>query len=182
MDRLVNAFLFSLLLLCGSQAATAASFMVSNSAGSASVSNIDGYDRAVYLRLDGAFFMTPQLGVNIFIVDYDDFDYNEADAFYTATGHSTSLVLKGVGFGIIGRLPLNAHFQPYARAEYFDWDLEARALDRTVGKDSGGTVGIAVGAQIPVRKFFGFRGEVLRYEDISGADIEQFGLGLTFEF
>ncbi len=184
MDRSLKNLFFSLLLLAGCQTATAASFMVSNSLGSASISNIDGYENAAYFRLDGSFFLFPQLGFNIFIVDYTDFDYNNSDFGPTAstTNNRVSLALKGNGFGVTGRWPMHPHFQPYARAEYFNWDLEARSLDRTIGKDNGGSMGIAVGAQFPIRRFFGLKAEALRYEDISGADINQMAIGLAFEF
>lgn len=180
MDRSLKN-LFFLLLLAGCQTATAASFMVSNSLGSASISNIDGYEDATYFRLDGSFFLFPQLGFNIFAVDYNDFDYNNSDFGVTPTNR-VSLALKGNGLGVTGRWPMHPHFQPYARAEYFNWDLEARSLNRTIGKDSGGSMGVAVGAQFPIRRFFGLKAEMLRYEDISGADINHMAIGLTFEF
>ncbi len=182
MDRLLRAF-FLLLLFAVSPVVTAASFMVSNSAGSASISNLDGYDNAMYLRLDVGYFPIPQIGFNIFINDYDDFQYNEAYSLFSNTAtNAVDLVLKGRGVGVTGRWPINTHFQPYLRAEYYDWDLEARSLNRTVGKDSGGNLGIVVGAQFPVRKFFGFKAEAIRYNDISGADIDHLALGLVFEF
>ena len=182
MDRLLRPFFF-FMLFAASPAVTAASFMVSNSAGTASISNLDSYDDVMYLRLDVGFFPIPQIGFNIFINNYDDFQYNEADSLFSNTAtNAVDLVLKGRGVGVTGRWPVNAHFQPYLRAEYFDWDLEARSLDRTVGKDSGGNLGIAVGAHFPIRKFFGFKAEAIQYNDISGADIDHLALGLVFEF
>lgn len=185
MDRLSRHILFSLLLLSCGQAFAAPTFILSPSVGEASISDIDDYSSAAYLRIDATLFIKPQLGLNFFLTDSSDFRLNDADyRYYDSSNleHPVSLYLKGRGIGVTGKWPLHPHVQPYVRADYFDWKLEARALNRTVGRDHGGSIGLAIGVQLPLYSRFGIKAEALRYFDISGTDIDQLALGWTFAY
>ncbi len=180
MDRLRQHFLFLLLLLFGSQAVADDLGVLSIASGKASVSNIDGYDKSSYYRWDGVFFFTPRWGVNVFITGYEDFVPSTSPSATTTSPVTLNLDTKGLG--LTHRWPLYPHFQPFIRAEFLDWQLEANAFARRVGKDRGKSLGVALGFDLPSRNALGLRAEAIRYSDISGADIDQLSVGLTIRF
>lgn len=175
MDRLLRCLLFSLLLFPISEVYADNTLMISPSVGTASVSNIDGYDNSQFFRVDGTLFPIPQVGINIFAVNYQDFENNSG-------ANSVKLTLEGQGFGLIGRWPINEQLQPYLRLEYFSWDVELKAFSHTISKDSSNSTGLGLGVQFTLSSGFGLKLEAMRYNDVSGADINQLALGATFEF
>lgn len=179
MESLLRHLFITLILLFGNSATAETSFIVSPGIGKASINNINGYKDTAYIRVDGSFFPLPQLGFNLFYTDYADFESNSG-------GTPVSLSLRGYGIGALGTWPLNHQVQPFARGEYFTWDSEAYSLGVTAGKDRGSSIGLALGVQFPlklnIKKFTGLKVEVLRYKDISSADIDQFSFAAIFEF
>ena len=93
-----------------------------------------------------------------------------------------TLSLGGYGAGVIGRWPLHENVQPFARADYLFWEMKANSMGKVVGKDNGASLGLALGVEFPIKGFFGLKVEALRYNDISGADIDHVSFGATFEF
>lgn len=175
MDRPFGKLLLSLLLLSAPHAHADKSFIVSPSVGGASISNIDGYNNSPYLRIDGSFHPLPEFGVNVFVAGYGGFDTSGG-------GNDVTIRLNGYGAGMTGRWPVHPHVQPYVRLDYMLWNAEATGLGRTLAKDKGGSAGLAVGMQFPIRSIFGIKTELSGYNNVSGADIRQFSLGLTLEF
>lgn len=175
MDRPIRRLLLSLLLLSATHVYAESSFVVSPSVGSASISNIDGYNKSPYLRVDGSFHPLPQFGVNVFVAGHPGFKSS-------GSGNDVTIKIIGYGAGVIGRWPVHPHVQPYVRVDYMLWNAEATGLGRTLTKDKGGSAGFAVGMQFPIRRIFGIKAEVSGYNNVSGADIRQFSLGLMFEF
>ncbi len=176
MDRFFCRLLFPLLLLLSATHVHAASsFVISPSVGSASISNISGYKSSTFLRLDGSFHPIPQLGVGVSLVGYPRFDSNGG-------GNNVSIKVTGYGAGVTGRWPVHPHVQPYVRVDHILWNAEVTGLGRTLAKDKGGSPGLAVGMQFPIKSIFGIKAEVSGYNNVSGADIRQFSLGATFEF
>jgi hypothetical protein len=175
MDRFIRTLLLTLPLLSASHVYAEGSFVVSPSVGSASVSNIGGYRNSPNLRVDGSFYPLPEFGINAFYANYPGFDSS-------GSGNSVSVKISGFGAGVIGRWPVRPYMQPYVRVDYMRWNAESTGLGRTLAKDKGGSAGLAVGMQFPIRRIFGIKAEVSGYNNVSGADIRQFSLGLTLEF
>lgn len=175
MDCYLHRVLLLLLLLPAAPLHAEVTFAVSPSVGMASINNIDGYNDTNYLRIDGTFFPLPQLGISLFANHYEDFES-------TGAGHDVAIRLHGNGVGVMGRWPLHPHVQPYLRADYMLWRADAIALGRTVGKEDGGSAGLAVGVNFPIKSIFSIKSEVSGYNDVSGADLRQFSLGAMFEF
>lgn len=174
MDRLLRSAVVSLSLLATTQACADNTFMVSPTLGSASISNISGYDRADFVRVDGAYRPIPEFGVGGFVVGYQDFK--------PSSGTAVAIKLRGAGLSVTGRWPVSVHVQPYVRADYLFWQAEATGLGRTLAKDNGRSPGLALGAQFPIKGMFGVKAEVAGYNNVSGADIRQFSVGLTLDF
>lgn len=172
MESLLRNLFITLLVFFSSSATAETSFMVSPSLGTG---NVSGYHNTGYIRIDGSFYPMPQLGFNLFYADYADFETKNG-------GTPASLSLNGYGVGVVGRWPLHLNIQPFIRGEYFSWDSEVNSLGGTVGADSDFSTGFALGVQFPIKNFFGLKVEVFRYSDVSGADIDQFSFGATFEF
>ncbi len=175
MKHPVCRLLLSLLLLSATHAYAERSFVVSPSVGDASISYINGYNNSPYLRVDGSFHPIPQFGVNLFAASYSGFNSS-------GSGNAVAIKLSGVGAGVTGRWPVHPHVQPYVRLDYMLWNAESTALGRTLAKDKGGSAGLAVGVQFPIRSIFGIKAEASSYNKVSGANIRQFSLGATFEF
>lgn len=175
MDRFIHKLLLSLLLSSATHAYAESSFVISPSVGSASITNIDGYKNSPFVRVDGSFHPLPQFGVNVFVAGYPGFDSS-------GNGNAVSIKINGYGVGVTGRWPAHPHMQPYVRLDYMQWNAEATGLGRTLAKEGGGSAGLAVGIQFPIKKFFGIKAEVSGYNNVTGADIRQFSLGPTFEF
>ncbi len=174
MDRLIHRVLFSLLLLSATHAYAERTYAVAPSVGYASISNMDGYDNSAYVRVDGTFHPIPQVGVGVFVASYP--------GFKSSAGNEVTIKVNGYGVGVTGRWPVHPHVQPYVRLDYMMWDAEAEGFGRTLAKDSGGSPGLALGAQFPIKGFFGLKAEVSGYSNVSGADIRQFSVGAMFEF
>lgn len=175
MDRFVHKLFFSLLLLWATHAHAENSFIVSPSVGNASIGNIGGYKNAPYLRVDGSYHPIPEFSVNLFVVGYSGFDSS-------GSGNDVTIKLNGYGAGVTGRWPVHPHVQPYVRLDYMLWDAEATGLGRTLSKDKGGSGGLAVGMQFPITHRLGVKAEVSGYNNVSGADIRQYSVGLTITF
>jgi len=174
MFRSVSRLFFSLLLLSATHAHAEGTFAVTPSVGSATISNLDGYKNSPFVRVDGSFNPIPQFGINLFAASYSGFD--------SSGGNDVAIKLNGYGAGLTGRWPVHPHVQPYVRIDYMRWNAEATGLGRTLAKDSGGSAGLAVGAQFPIKGMFGVKAEVSGYNNVSGADIRQFLLGLMLQF
>jgi hypothetical protein len=116
----------------------------------------------------------PEVGVGVFVTSYP--------GFKSSAGNEVTIKVKGYGVGVTGRWPVHPYAQPYVRLDYMRWDAEAEGLGRTLAKDSGGSAGLALGAQFPIAGFFGLKAEVSGYNNVSGADIRQFSVGAMFEF
>ncbi len=174
MDRNIYGVIVSLLLLVATPAFADKSFMVSPSVGNASINNISGYKNAYIARVDAAFFPIPEFGVGVFAL--------ASSEFRSSGGQDVFVKVTGPGLGVTGRWPAHPHMQPYARADYLFWTAEANGLGRALGKESGGSAGLALGVQFPIKRFLGIKTEVSGYNKVSGAQIRQFSVGLTFEF
>jgi len=175
MERLTSGLLLSLLLMFATHANARGTFVVSPSVGSASINNISGYDNANFLRVDGGYYPLPELGINLFGVGYSNFNSNGG-------GNSVAIKLSGYGPGVTGRWPVHPNVQPYVRIDYMLWKTEATGLGRTLANDKGGSAGLAVGAQFPIKRLFGLKAEVSGYNNVSGANIRQVSVGAAFEF
>lgn len=175
MDRFNRALLLALLLLPAAPSHAELSFAVAPSLGIATISNIDGYNDANLLRVDGSFYPLPQVAVNLFVTKYADFESS-------GYGNDVAIELQGGGVGVIGRWPLHPHVMPYLRAEYLLWSAKATGLDRTLAEDDGGSAGLAIGAHFPIKKIYGIKTEFAGYNNVSGANIRQFSVGVMFEF
>jgi hypothetical protein len=175
MDRFIRRLLLSLLLLSATHVYAESSFVVSPLVGSASISNITSYNNSPYLRVDGSFHPIPQFGINLFVAGYSGFRSSGG-------GNDVTIKLNGAGAGVTGRWPVHPHVQPYVRLDYMLWNAESTGLGRTLAKDKGGSAGLAVGAQFPIKSIYGVKAEVSGYNNVSGADIRQFSLGLALEF
>lgn len=175
MDRFTSRLLLSMLLLSATHAYAERTYVVSPSVGSASISNINGYKKSSFVRVDGTFYPIPEFGVGLFVADYSGFNSNVG-------GSEVGIKLNGGGAGVTGRWPVHPHVQPYVRVDYMRWNAEATGFGRTLAKDSGGSAGLAVGVQFPIRRMFGVKAEASGYNNVSGADIRQFSVGLALEF
>lgn len=175
MHRPIFRLVVSLLLLTATQAHADKSFMVSPAVGKASISNISGYGDANLLRVDGSYYLLPEFGFNVFVAGYQDFKSS-------GSGTAVAIKVNGFGPGLIARWPVHPNVQPYARLDYMRWTAEATGLGRTLGKDTGGSMGLALGAQFPISSRLGIRAEVAGYNNVSGANIRQFLVGLTVGF
>lgn len=175
MVRHICSLLLSLLLFLAASAHAEQSFMVSPSVGNASINNISGYKNSSFLRIDGSYYPLPEIGIGVFIVKYSDFESSGA-------GNKVAIKMDGSGVGLTAKLPIHPHVQPYVRIEYMRWNAEATGLGRTLGTDKGGSTGLALGMQFPIRKMFGVKAEAAGYNKVSGANIRQFSVGLTLKF
>ncbi|HLZ33924.1 MAG TPA: outer membrane beta-barrel protein [Nitrospira sp.] len=175
MDRFTRRLLLSLLLLSANHAYAERTYVVSPSVGSASISNINGYRNSPFLRVDGTFYPIPEFGVGLFVADYSGFNSNVG-------GSEVGIKVTGGGAGVTGRWPVHPHAQPYFRVDYMRWNAEATGFGRTLAKDRGGSAGLALGVQFPIRRMFGVKAEAAGYNNVSGADIRQLSVGLTLEF
>ncbi|HEY0666195.1 MAG TPA: outer membrane beta-barrel protein [Gallionella sp.] len=174
MDRPISKLLFTLVLLSAAQAHAEMTYQVAPSVGNASISKPDGYNDSSYIRIDGSFHPVPQFAANLFVASYT--------GFKSASGNDVTIKVNGYGAGVTGRWPVHPHVHPYVRLDYMLWRAEAVSLDRTLAEDSGGSAGLALGMQFPIRGIYGVKAEFSGYNDVSGADIRQFSLGATFEF
>ncbi len=174
MDRFIRSFACTLLLLPAAHAYAEFTFAVTPSVGMATITNIDGYKDAGFLRVDGSFYPLPQVAANVFITKFGDFETNG--------GNDVSIGVDGGGVGAIGRWPLDPHFMPYLRGEYFLWNVKATGLNRTLAEDHGASIGLAIGAQFPIDRRFGIKTEFGGYNNVSGANLRQLSLGLVIEF
>lgn len=156
MYRSVSRLFFLLLLLFATHAHAERTFAVTPSVGIGS-SNLEGARKGPFVRVDGSFYPTPQFGIGLFAAGY--------------------FGLNGYGAGLTGIWPAHPDVQPYVRVDYMLWN--ATGLNRN---GSGGSAGLAVGAQFPINGIFGFKAEVSGYNHVSGEDIRQFSLGLMFQF
>jgi hypothetical protein len=175
MDRLIHKLLPALLLIASMHAHADSSFLVSPSLGTASISNLDGYTSSPLIRVDGSFHPIPQFAVGVFVANLTGFES-------TGSGNAVSIQVNGYGAGVTGRWPVHPHVQPYARLDYMMWSAESTGLGRTLAKDQGGSAGLALGVQFPIKKIFGVKAEFSGYNNVSGANIRQFSVGATFEF
>ena len=175
MKNLLPGLLFIFSLSFVNSVIAEKSFMISADLGTASINNISGYENTAYARVDSSFYFLPQYAINLFYADYKNFETNSG-----AT--PVSLSLNGYGIGITGVCPLYSQVQPYARIEYFTWDNNVYSLGNKVGSDSDFNTGLALGVIIPIKSIFGLKAEVMRYNDISGADIDQLSFGAFFKF
>jgi hypothetical protein len=175
MERSIVRLLFSLLLLSATQAYARGTFVISPSVGSASISNISGYKESSVARLDAGYFPLPELGVGLFGIGYSDFKSN-------GSGNAVAIKLSGYGPSVTGRWPVHPNVQPYVRLDYLFWKAESTGLGRTLANDKGGSAGLAAGVHFPIKRFLGAKVEVSRYNNVSGADIQQFSIGAVFEF
>jgi len=175
MNRFIGRLLFSLLLLSVTHAYARGTFVVSPSVGAASISNISGYKDSNAARVDASYFLLPELGVGLFGINYSDFKSG-------GSGNAVSIKLSGYGPSMTGRWPVHPNVQPYARLDYMLWKAEANGLGRILANDKGGSAGLAVGVHFPIKRIFGVKAEVSRYNNVSGADIQQFSVGAVFEF
>jgi len=175
MECFVRRLLLSVFLMAATHAYAEKSFVVAPSVGAASISNISGYKNSTYLRVDGSFFPLPEFGVNVFVANHSGFDSN-------GSGIPVTIKVNSAGVGVVGRWPVHPHVQPYVRADYMRWNAESTGLGRTLAKDSGNSPGLAVGVQFPIRRIIGIKAEVSGYNNVSGADIRQFSVGMALEF
>lgn len=175
MERFIRKLFLAMLLLPATHVHAESSFIVSPSVGGASISNIDGYDKSPFVRIDGSFHPLPQFGINVFVAHYPGFDASGG-------GNDVSIKLTGYGAGVTGRWPVHPHMQPYVRLDYMRWHAEATGIGRTLANDKGGSAGLAMGLQFPIRRIFGIKAELSGYNNVSGADIRQLSIGLTLEF
>lgn len=175
MTSMSRGLLFILLLAASGTTMAEQSFMISPSFGKASVSNIDDYDDSTHIRIDGSYFIIPEFGINLFAANYSDFE--------TSTDNGTAAIsLETYGIGLIGRWQAHPHIQPYLRADFFHWDAELTAFGDTTGSERDYSSSVALGVLFPIASIFGLKLEGQRYDDISGADINQLSFGVTFEF
>jgi hypothetical protein len=174
MQRILHAASLASLLLLATPARAEISFAVAPSVGGATISNFSNYRDSAFARVDGTFFLLPEFGFNVFGTGYSGFE--------TRNGNEITIKVSGVGAGVIGRWPVHPHVQPYARLEYFSWRAEASGLNTTLGTESGGSPGLAIGLHFPIKKFFGLKAEVAGYNKVSDANIRQISIGGMFEF
>jgi hypothetical protein len=175
MDRFFSRLLLSLLLLSATHVYARGVFVVSPSVGEASIGNLNGYDNSLFVRVDGSYQPIPQFGVNLFAASYSGFKSNGG-------GTGVTIKLNGYGAGVTGRWPVQPYMQPYVRVDYMLWNAESTGLGRTLAKDHGGSAGLAVGMQFPIKSIYGVKVEIFRYNNVSGANIRQLSLGLTLDF
>lgn len=176
MHRQIRRLLLPLLLLSATHAYAERHFVVSPSVGSSSVSNIKGYKDAAFVRVDGSYFPVPVFGVNVFGAGYEDFKSS-------SSGQAISIKMSGYGVGVIGKWPLHERVHPYIRADYMRWKAEVSALGKNpLASDSGGSAGLALGAQFPIWNRIGVKAEFSGYNKISDANLRQFSVGVTVEF
>ncbi|MDO8991108.1 MAG: outer membrane beta-barrel protein [Sideroxyarcus sp.] len=175
MQRFIGRLLLSLVLLSATHAYARGTVFVSPSVGTASISNIDGYKDAALLRVDAAYFLLPELGVGLFGMQYSDFESS-------GSGNAVSIKLSGFGPSVTGRWPVHPNVQPYVRLDYMRWEVESHGLGRLLASDTGGSAGLTAGVHFPIKRIFGAKVEVSRYNNVSGADIQQVSVGAVFEF
>jgi hypothetical protein len=175
MNHSIGRLLLSVLLLAATQAYARGTFAVSPSVGVASISNINGYGNSSYLRVDGGFYPLPEIGVNLFAVNYFGFKSSVG-------GNDVEIKVTGFGPGVTGRWPVHPHVQPYVRVDYMRWNAKSTGFGRTLAEDKGGSAGLAVGVQFPIKSYYGVKTEVSGYNNVSGANIRQFAVGMAFEF
>ncbi len=156
MYRSIGRLSFLLLLLFATHAHAERTIAVAPSLGIAS-SNHEGAHKGSFVRVDGSYYPTPQFGISLFAAGY--------------------FGLNGYGAGLTGRWPVQPHLQPYVRVDYMLWDATGGSRN-----ESGGSAGLAVGAQFPIKGIFGVNAEVSDYNNVNGADLRQFSLGLLFQF
>jgi hypothetical protein len=111
----------------------------------------------------------------LFGVQYEGFESS-------GSGNAVKIKLSGFGPGVTGRWPVHPNVQPYVRLDYMFWNAESIALGRTLAKEDGGSAGLALGVHFPIKRIFGAKVEVSRYNNVSGADIQQVLVGAVFEF
>jgi hypothetical protein len=171
----VCRLLLTLLLLSATHAYARGTFMVSPSVGGASISNINGYEDSTFGRVDAGYFLLPEIGVGLFGAGYSGFKSG-------GSGNTVEVKISGFGPAVTGRWPVHPHVQPFVRLDYMRWEAESTALGRSLGKDKGGSAGFAAGVHFPIYKFLGAKAEASAYNNVSGADIRQFSVGVVFEF
>lgn len=176
MHRQIRRLVLPLLLLLATHAHADRHFVVSPSVGTSSVSNIQGYKNAVFVRVDGSYYPVPVFGINVFGAGYENFKSS-------GSGHAISIKMSGYGVGVIGKWPVHERVHPYIRADYMLWKAEVSALGKSpLASDSGGSAGLAIGAQFPIWNRIGVKAEVSGYNKVSDANLRQFSVGLTVEF
>lgn len=148
---------------------------LAGSIGKASINNIDGYQSANNLRIDAIFYPLDWLETNAFYTRYADFKPHTGS-------NGVAIQVSGFGAGVTGRWQMHPQMQPFVRIEYLRWDAEASALNRVLARDRGGSAGLALGAQFPMSNTYALKAEASGFNDVSGAHIRQFSLGMMFEF
>lgn len=175
MNLHIIRWVLALLLLSATQAYARGTFVVSGMAGSASPGTGSGFSNSNLVRLDGGYFLLPEFGFNLSVANYNSF---------TSLGSGTRIDIKitGGALGVVGKWPVHPHVQPYVRLDYMRWNAKATGLNRTLGTDQGGSAGLAVGVQVPIKKIFGAKAEVSGYNNVSGVNIRQIAIGWVLEF
>jgi hypothetical protein len=163
------------LLLSATHAYARGTFAISPSAGSASISNVSGYKESSFARVDAGYFPLPELGVGLFGITYSDFKSS-------GSGNAVAIKLSGYGPSVTGRWPVHPNVQPFVRLDYLVWRAESTGLGRSLANDKGGSAGFAAGVHFPIKGLFGAKVEMSRYNNVSGANIQQFSVGAVFEF
>lgn len=166
MNRLLQPLFVILLLLAGNPTEADQSVMLSPSIGFTSSNDIEGKYNSSFMRADYAFFPETEYGFGLFFANHSDFLF------------LSSTIISGYGIGVTRRWSLLKHFQPYLRADLFSWEI----YDNHSKIDSGYSPGFTIGLQLPIWDFFSYKLEASQFFDINGTDIEQFGVGTTFEF
>ncbi|MBU1425003.1 MAG: porin family protein [Gammaproteobacteria bacterium] len=175
MNLHIIRWVFALLLLSATQAYAGGTFVVSGMAGGASPGDGSGYNNSTLVRLDGGYFLLPEFGFNLSVANYNGFKTS-------GSGTEIDIKITGGALGVVGKWPVHPHVQPYVRLDYMRWNAEATGLNRTLGKDQGGSAGLAVGVQVPIKKIFGAKAEVSGYNNVSGVNIRQIAIGWVLEF
>ena len=109
-------------------------------------------------------------------LSYMDFGKQE-DSFY---GYDASVEVTGLGFSVVGILPIDEKFEIFGKLGLFSWDVDV-TLDSYKTSDDGSDAMIGLGAAYHINEQFDIRAE-WNVIDVDGADLDMLSVGAQFNF
>lgn len=146
------------------------------------IDDLDFEGDDVGYKLLAGYRVMPYFGVE---ASWNDFGTPDDSTEVGNVQIETEFETDGFDFSLMGILPIGEHFDAFAKAGYFWWDVEGTATSGGIAEivqDSGEDLTYGVGAQWNPGDLFGLRAEYQIY-DIEGIDDVWFlSLSALFRF
>lgn len=141
--------------------------------GSATYSEDDFDETDTGLNLYGGARVNENLGLE---VSYTDFGKQEGDYY----GYDASVEVTGLGFSMVGYLPLSNEFDLFGKVGLMAWDADVE-LGPLYGSDDGTDLLFGFGATFHANEQFSLRG-AWEFLDLDEGDLDMISINAQFNF